>query len=435
MKKIYSFLFAVLSFVSVSNAQNYCSGNRYIQEVFAAYSLTSNITYGSNTSSSGSATTLKMDIYEPQGDNEQIRPLVVFAHGGSFIGGDKAQPDTKPICEKLAKRGYVVASINYRIGMWPINQTNATKAVLRAVQDMKAAVRYFWKDAVTTNTYKIDTNNIFVGGSSAGAFMALHYAYMDKYSELNGIIDSNTIVSMGGFEGTSGNPGYPCRIKAGINLCGALGKKEWAESGNVPMVSMHGTQDGTVPYATSMIQVSGFNIMVVDGSKSVKDRTYPISLENPFYTWYNADHIPFASNANSATWQAYLDTTMAFVGNFLYKQLGCTLSGECPLPNSFYDPAASACTLAPESNGVKEIKASLFSVYPNPSNDKVYLQFAAPVKGKLTVQDISGRILRQENISGAQAEVMRESLASGIYFISVMESGSAIEHTEKVVFE
>jgi carboxylesterase type B len=40
-----------------------------------------------------------------------------MAHGGSFIGGSKTGTDVVPLCNDLQSLGYVVASIEYRVGM------------------------------------------------------------------------------------------------------------------------------------------------------------------------------------------------------------------------------------------------------------------------------------------------------------------------------
>ncbi len=112
-----------------------------------------------------------MDFYEPEGDTETERPLLIWVHGGSFIGGDKTDFDMVTFSERFAKKGYACASINYRLGFFPIDSANAVKAVVRATQDLRAAIRYFYKDKQTTNQYKIDTNNIFIGGS----FCRSHY--------------------------------------------------------------------------------------------------------------------------------------------------------------------------------------------------------------------------------------------------------------------
>ena len=126
---------------------------------------TSNVVYGANIKANGANQSLTMDIYQPTGDVETARPLIVWAHGGSFIGGTSADADVATLSQAFAKKGYVCASINYRLGLTPFDSVGAVKAVLRAVQDMKASIRFFYKDKLTTDTYKIDTNNIFIGGS------------------------------------------------------------------------------------------------------------------------------------------------------------------------------------------------------------------------------------------------------------------------------
>ncbi|MFM7662685.1 MAG: carboxylesterase family protein, partial [Bacteroidota bacterium] len=158
-------------------AQNPCATGRYATDVFANYTTTSDIVYGQNTSWNGASTTLKLDIYQPTGDTETNRPLIIWVHGGSFIAGSKTDGDMVAFSQKFTKKGYVCASIDYRLGFFPFDSANAVKAVVRAVQDLRAAVRFFYKDKQTTDTYKIDTNNIYVGGSSAGAITSLHLAY------------------------------------------------------------------------------------------------------------------------------------------------------------------------------------------------------------------------------------------------------------------
>ena len=56
-----------------------------------------------------------MDVYTPDGDNYSERPLIIFAHGGVFITGNKNNTAMVELCEAFAKRGYVTASIQYRL--------------------------------------------------------------------------------------------------------------------------------------------------------------------------------------------------------------------------------------------------------------------------------------------------------------------------------
>ncbi|HWB62587.1 MAG TPA: hypothetical protein VG603_03680, partial [Chitinophagales bacterium] len=58
---------------------------------------------------------LLMDVYQPTGDTAVLRPLIIFAHGGSFMHGDRHVDRMHEICSLLAKRGYVAVSIDYRL--------------------------------------------------------------------------------------------------------------------------------------------------------------------------------------------------------------------------------------------------------------------------------------------------------------------------------
>ena len=141
-----------------------CGSGRYDSELFPDVTVQSDVIYGSNVDANGQTLQLKMDIYQPDGDTAAYRPAIVMVHGGSFIAGSKLDNDVVEICTRFAKRGYVCASIDYRIGIpFPIAEANAVRAVYRAVQDMKAAVRFFRQDAATANTYRIDPDIIFGG--------------------------------------------------------------------------------------------------------------------------------------------------------------------------------------------------------------------------------------------------------------------------------
>jgi len=162
MKKIYLITLSTLLTAAYLKAQTPCATGRYASDTFTNVTTTSNVVFGSNITASGTTQSLTMDIYQPTGDIETNRPLIVWAHGGSFIGGTKTDADMVALSQAFTKKGYVCASINYRLGLTPFDSVGAVKAVLRAVQDMKASVRFFYKDKLTTNTYKIDTTNIFI---------------------------------------------------------------------------------------------------------------------------------------------------------------------------------------------------------------------------------------------------------------------------------
>ena len=214
---------------------------RYKDATFDSVSVTSNIHYGSNTSATGATENLLLDIYQPFGDTAKTRPLLIFVHGGGFSGGTKSDGDIVLLCRTFAKKGYVTSSIGYRLDPAPTTKTTMGKAVIRAVQDGKAAVRFLRANRAD---YRIDDTKIMMGGTSAGGVLSLDYAYLDAH-ELPAFIDTN---AMGSMEGKSGTPGVSSAINGIINCWGGVSDSAILLDGKLPVLSFHGTADNTVPY-------------------------------------------------------------------------------------------------------------------------------------------------------------------------------------------
>ncbi|MEL6836655.1 MAG: alpha/beta hydrolase [Bacteroidota bacterium] len=212
-------------------------GTRYLDLLFSEVDSTIGVQYGANTNQAGSNVPLLMNIYQPANDTENNRPLIVLAHGGGFAEGDRE--DFNDLARKFARAGYVAASISYRL-MGGADDPSLQIAVIDAVQDMKAAVRFFNLD----NTYRIDPDNIFIGGFSAGAVTALHYAYFDE-AEISAVPEElqQYILSTGGLSGNSGNPGGSEQIKGVINISGGLLKADLVDAGDPILYSIHGSLD------------------------------------------------------------------------------------------------------------------------------------------------------------------------------------------------
>jgi hypothetical protein len=430
MKKI-TILFSCLIISSIS-AQSPCETGRYASDIFSNFTTTSDIVYGQNTSYTGSNTTLKLDVYEPTGDTEINRPLILFVHGGSFIGGTKTDGDMVAMCQRFARKGYVTASIDYRLGFFPFDSANAVKAVVRATQDLRAAIRFFYKDKQTTNTYKIDTSHIFIGGSSAGAITALHVGYLNEVCEISDYLNQTTIDQLGGLEGSSGNPGYSSTVQGILNGCGALARYSWLEAGNIPVASVHGTNDGTVKYNRGVVN-PGVPLMYLDGSRMIHERACAVGVENQVYTFLGAPHVPYAGNA------AYMDTTVNFFRDFLIKQLGCTdaiIQAENSPAQAVNLYAVNYCDgspvdeVCPTSSLTEE---NLFSaiIYPNPSNRSI--QIIPNLSGNYSVEigDYSGRILLTSTNNDSICEMNISSLTAGNYFVKV--NSGAYSQTQKLI--
>jgi len=412
----FTFLLSLLLSVA-AYAQSPCSSGRYANDVFTNFTVTSNVIYGQNNTWSGAANQLKLDVYEPTGDTELARPLIIWVHGGSFIGGSKTDNDVKTWSESFAKKGYVCASIDYRLGFFPFDSANAVKAVVRAVQDLKGAIRYFYKDCQTANLFKVDTNHIFIGGSSAGAITALHVAYLDDPCEISDYLSSSTINTLGGLEGNSGNPGYSTKVHAVINGCGALARYSWLEAGDVPLCSFHGTADGTVKYNRGVVN-PGTPLMYLDGSRMLHERACAVGVENQFYTFPGAPHVPYLGNAS------YMDTTLRFIRDFLVKQMGCTetmLQAENAPMQSVNLYAINYCDGTPvnevcTSVGIQEENISI-QLYPNPSNGIIHISSDGASIHSVNVMDVFGKMQAVHLSNGNEIDL--SDLPNGTYFVAV----------------
>jgi acetyl esterase/lipase len=107
---------------------------------------------------------LRLDLYLPSGRGVE-RPLVVYIHGGGWQGGHTrhsgAFADWPGVLASLARKGYVVASIEYRL--------SGEARFPAAVADVKTAVRWLRSRA---RELGVDRNRAVLWGGSAGAHLA-----------------------------------------------------------------------------------------------------------------------------------------------------------------------------------------------------------------------------------------------------------------------
>ena len=129
---------------------------------------------------------LKMDVYYPPVGTPTPTPVLMFIHGGGWIAGDKTSDVGMYDIPRFAKRGYLVVSINYRLGH------NIFPAY---VEDAKCAIRHLRANAAS---YRLDPQRIGVWGHSAGGHIAALLA----------------TTSPGVYEGNGGWAGYSSRVKA-----------------------------------------------------------------------------------------------------------------------------------------------------------------------------------------------------------------------------
>lgn len=390
--------FSLLAHLTSLVAQNPgCDGSRYKADIFTAVKKTT-VAYAPTISYSGDAVTLQMDVYEPEGDNLGKRPVVVLAHGGSFMFGDKT--DMSAYCTLLAKKGYVAASIQYRLfPLFTLGFPDSIKifnTAVKAVGDMKAAVRHFRDDAATVNQFRADTLNIFIGGYSAGAVTALHAAYLDNNDPMPAFL-SALLPPNGGLEGISGtaaNKTHSSQSKAVVNMSGGLYRRNWIDATEVPMTSIHGTADGTVAYLGGLAA----NIAYLEGTGLLHPYAQSIGLESYLTTVTGGGHTNIYDQAQYAPQLAafWVQTTT------LLEKLACQTVGTDD-PVHFSDEP--------------------WQVLPNPlSGDVFRLALPESVKAAdVRVYDLTGRTVLLADQVPSGGTVPATGLPTGIFVVQIID--------------
>ena len=393
-----------------------CDGQRYLLDKFTDTTLTT-VKFGSNFNvqyNSGfpaQEVDLYMDIVQPKGDTLSKRPVIVWAFGGGFVFGERK--DMLPFCQAYAKKGYVCVSIDYRLwsaiaGGLP-DSTKLTPVIIGAVHDMKAAVRLLRSTAANGNPYKIDVNNIIVGGLSAGAIAAMITAHMDSTDPITPEIRA-VIANRGGFEGKTNTLTTSSAVKGVISMSGALPRREWINAGDPPFVAYHGTNDPTVAYGY------GKNVYNFYGDGDGTCAPYAASVGVPavLLTVPGGGHTdiynptgPFGSYA--IQWAEKMTT-------FMHK-LVCGLT---PLPT-------------------QDIKNESLTFFPNPANSEMSLRFSQTTEGgqfDVDALDALGRSVLSLKNQSADAFRLRKSDVggAGFYLVKIRFEGSENVIVKKVLF-
>jgi hypothetical protein len=127
-------------------------------------------------------------------DSKKPTPLVIFIHGGGFIGGDKSRYYESEDWPRLLEAGVSVATINYRY------MNESPYGILSSMNDSKRCLQYIRFNA---EKYNINKTKIACSGGSAGAGTSLWLAFSDDMAEPESedpvLRESTKIVAAGAF--------------------------------------------------------------------------------------------------------------------------------------------------------------------------------------------------------------------------------------------
>lgn len=409
-------ILTVISFVLSGNAfGQYCtSDTRYTEvEYFNSTEITTgaNIQYGIATDHLGNSDTLLMDLYYPNLgiDISAKRPFIMLFHGGGFKGGDKQSGDIKDLCIHLARRGYVCASVNYRLG-FNSTEYGQYKARYRAIQDGHAAMRFVVNNA---NAVRIDTNWIFIGGQSAGSLLALGMVYADQ-SELDSVslLYNATAVSteLGNLYTSGNNLTNTYSIKGIFNNWGGVGSYEVDFNEMLPTIAFHGELDPTV-----LIDADNtFLHYTLNGSRAIHNDLIANNI---------CSEITIDTTGGHGIYRNASSVFRASRASCFFKSIFCNTCSDFYTTDSI--PSNCSTPLSVDDLNFD----STIKVYPNPFENSFSIKGIDGIL-EITIYNCFGQIVYKDELSNG---IIQTDLMAGIYFLNIKQLETNKSFTTKLI--
>lgn len=222
---------------------------------------------------------LELDLFVPKNQGPAKTPLVIYVHGGGFSGGDRTAGHQ--LARYLASQNIACASISYTLYMK--NKSFSCDGILtEKIRAIQLAVSQLWlaTDYLIDleDELNIDSNKIFIAGSSAGAETVLHASFWDR--EQMQLFEQKL---------------YPEFKYAGaISGAGAIMDLNLITDINkIPVMLFHGDNDSLVPYATAAHHFCSPNSsgwLMLFGSYSVAQHLESLDGTSQLITFQGGGH-------------------------------------------------------------------------------------------------------------------------------------------------
>ena len=220
---------------------------------------------------------LYLDHYRAEGEGKH--PCLLFAFGGGFSHGNRADERYMSYFDMLLKQGFDVVSIDYRLGMKFTVDAPQKIGPLRGAKLMYRSVNYAAEDVMRATKFilenadkmGIDTARIVTSGSSAGAIAVLqaenHVVNRSRYAKI--------LPKEFNYAGVIAYAGAIYSV-----LC----KPKWRKT-PCPTMLFHGNADRNVPYHKATILAIGFY-----GSDFIADQLHKKGATYYFHSAHYRDH-------------------------------------------------------------------------------------------------------------------------------------------------
>jgi predicted esterase len=176
---------------------------------------------------------------------DKKRPLVIGLQGSGFVNTCFPEPCYTKYSENVLERyfvpqGFITASVQYRLNSLfdlqtlKVNDEKLKETHYKALQDARRAIGYIFENA---EKFGVDTDNVFLIGTSAGAITALNAVYLDDNEVPKELSEKY------------GKLGKRENIKGVISLSGAIYDLSYLKGGEkTPLMIVHGKDDQIVPF-------------------------------------------------------------------------------------------------------------------------------------------------------------------------------------------
>ncbi|MCO5232602.1 MAG: T9SS type A sorting domain-containing protein [Chitinophagales bacterium] len=413
MKKIILIILLNTIALSIAYSQNTdnCSA-RYREKIFDRLEYHAQVDFESWTKYHGGPV-LRYNVYSPKDDTAALRPLIILWHGGAFIDAiKKNSPDIMDLVKDLAKMGYVVIAPDYR-GLTDLTKFNSTeeliKIVVKSTLDANDAVCHIVSQIDNGNPYRINKNEIFAGGSSAGSIIGLHGLFLNKVEDLGEYSTWAREVDEGRIDEVLANKFCADKniIKGFFNISGALVDTNFIQNTSTQFLHIHGTKDDFVPFDFGAPLFGATAAPNMYGSKRIHEKCLQQGVQSEFMIFENGGHVPFLNldikdliaQVNFIDKEKY-NRVLNGIVDFLFKQIACEKK------------AVSPTAIFPTN--IKEI-----NIQPNPTIDNFYISMPISEKWNFKIYHISGQIVQQGQFSGYNHQVDIAQLAKGIYITEI----------------
>ena len=210
----------------------------------SAVGATEKYVYKTYLDKKGKEKELRIGLVRPaDASPEKKRPLVIGLQGSGFLNTCFPDPCYIKYSENVltpyfVTQGFAAASIQYRLNspfdFSLLKNEKLKETQYKALQDVREAIKYIFENA---DKFGVDTNNVFLIGTSAGAITALHAVYLGDDEAPKDLTEK-----YGKLEKRE-------NIKGIISLSGAIYDLSYFKGDEkIPLMIVHGTDDNIVPF-------------------------------------------------------------------------------------------------------------------------------------------------------------------------------------------